>query len=106
MIIPQRRKRDRFLPWVRLIVDCAVIQVSLRLSFWLRFTSAYFETSLGAPDYPMYHQSFNFIMIILVFFLRFYGLYSPSRLLTFSAETARVVKATAASTIVLMAVTF
>lgn len=106
MIIPQRRKRDSFLPWVQLIVDCLSIQLLLRLCFWLRFTSAYFETTLGVLDYPMYHRSFNLIMIILVFFLRFYGLYSPSRLLTFSAELGRVVKATAAGTIVLMAITF
>ncbi|HLD50252.1 MAG TPA: hypothetical protein VJC08_03560, partial [bacterium] len=78
MIIPRRRKRDSFLPWIQLVVDCVSIQLLLRLCFWLRFTSAYFETTLGVLDYPMYHRAFNLMMIILVFFLRFYGLYSPS----------------------------
>ena len=106
MIIPRRRKRDSFLPWIQLIVDCVSIQLLLRACFWLRFKSAYFETSLGVLDYPVYHRSFTLVMIILVFFLRFYGLYKPSRLLTFSAEVGRVVKAVVASTIVLTTITF
>ena len=89
-----------------MVVDCVSIQLLLRLCFWLRFTSAYFETSLAVLDYPMYHRAFNLMMIILVFFLRFYGLYSPSRLMTFSGEVGRVVKATVAATIVLMVITF
>ena len=101
-----RRKRDTFLPWLLLAVDCAAIYVLLRFTFWFRFTSRLFESSLGGPDYLFYFRAFNLNLVVLVFFLRFYGLYRPLKILTFTAETAKVFKAVAASVIILMALTF
>lgn len=101
-----RRKRDVFFPWFLLAMDCVVISILLRLAFWLRFTSHIFSSTLGELDHPFYFKSFNLIVIVLVFFLRFYGLYRPTKILTFGAETARVFKAVAASIIILMALTF
>ena len=106
MIVPRRRKRDTFLPWAQLIVDCGTIYAVLLAAFWLRFVSRYFVSALGVPDYHVYLGSFHFIALILIFFLRFYGLYRPSRFLTFSAETGKVFKAVTASVTVLMALTF
>lgn len=106
MIIPRRRKRDTFLPWIQLTVDCVSIQWILRTAFWFRFTSNYFENRISVSDYPVYFKSFNLMMIVLVFFLRFHGLYKPARLLTFSAEAGKVVRAVVASVIVLTALTF
>ena len=106
MIIPRRRKRDTFLPWVHLIVDCATIYTVLMAAFWFRFASQYFVNTIGVHDYRVYLNSFHLIVLILIFFLRFYGLYRPASLLTFSAEAGKAVKAVVASEIVLMALTF
>ncbi len=106
MIIPRRRKRDTFLPWVQLAVDGITMYLILASAFWFRFISHYFVSSLAVPDYHVYFKSFHVIVLIMVFFLRFYGLYQPARLLTFSAEIGRVFKAVAASVIVLTALTF
>ncbi|MBI3252160.1 MAG: undecaprenyl-phosphate glucose phosphotransferase [Candidatus Omnitrophica bacterium] len=106
MIVPRRRKRDTFLPWLQLAADVAAIQAVLRASYWLRFFNPYFVLPSGIPDYPIYLASFNFITLILVFFLRFYGLYKPARVFTYANEAARAVKAVVASVIVLMALTF
>ena len=105
-VIPRRRKRDTFFPWLQFLTDCLVIFGILHLVFWVRFTSHYFESNLGAPDYSFYHRLFAPITVILVFFLRFYGLYQPAKLQSFSEEALRVFKAVAASTLVLMAITF
>ena len=106
MILRRRRKRDSFLPWVQLAVDAAAIQAVLHGVFWFRFESRLFEAPLGVPDYPVYTSSFTLMMIVLVFFLRFYGLYKPAKSFTFYAETAKVVKAVGMSIVVLTATTF
>ena len=106
MIIPRRRQRDTFLPWIQLLVDGATIYSVLQTAFWFRFASHYFRSSLGAPDYHIYLRSFDLVLLVLVFFLRFYGLYKPARLLTFTAEVGKVSKAVVASVILLMAFTF
>ncbi|MBI4432049.1 MAG: undecaprenyl-phosphate glucose phosphotransferase [Candidatus Omnitrophica bacterium] len=106
MILPHRRKRDNLLPWLQLAVDVVTIQLILRLSYWLRFLSPYFDSPRGVPDLPVYLGAFNFVTLIVVFFLRFYGLYRPARVFTYTDETMRVAKATSVSVIVLMALTF
>jgi exopolysaccharide biosynthesis polyprenyl glycosylphosphotransferase len=104
--IPRRRKRDSFLPWAQLIVDLAAIYILLFVVFWFRFESGFFTSSLGAADYPVYYRVFHLIALVLIVFLRFYGLYKPARFLTFAAETAKTVKAVAVSTLILTALTF
>ena len=106
MIIPRRRKRDTFLPLVQLGVDCATIYATLGIVFWARFASGFFSSNLGVADYPFYYRSFPLLILILAFFLRFYGLYKPARFLTFSAETVKVIQAVLMSTLVLMALSF
>ncbi len=106
MIIPRRRKRDSFLPWAQLLVDSVAIYLVLEAAFWFRFVSHYFKSSLGTPDYHVYFKSFNLMLLVVVFFLRFHGLYKPARFLTFSSEIGKVVKAVAMGVIVLMALTF
>ncbi len=106
MIVPRRRKRDSFLPWLQLALDVTVSYALLRTVFWTRFESGWFSSTLGAPDYPVYHRSFWLIVAIVVFFLRFFGLYRSSREWTFPAEIARVCKALFSSTLMLTAVTF
>ncbi|OIO37426.1 MAG: undecaprenyl-phosphate glucose phosphotransferase [Candidatus Omnitrophica bacterium CG1_02_46_14] len=106
MILPRRRKRDNFLPWIQLAVDSATIYGVLAAAFWIRFASHYFVSTLGRPDYHVYLKSFHLVVFVSVFFLRFYGLYRPGKLLTFSAEIGKVTKAVGASVIVLTALTF
>ncbi|MBI2095702.1 MAG: undecaprenyl-phosphate glucose phosphotransferase [Candidatus Omnitrophica bacterium] len=106
MILPKRRKRESFLPWIHVLLDYAVIIVFLRGVFWFRFTSGFFENVIPVSNYPYYFRSFNFIALVVLFFLRFYDLYKVGRGLTFSAETAKIFKAVAASAILLMAITF
>ncbi len=106
MIIPRRRKRDSFLPWAQLAADGVVIYALLWVCFWLRFTSGYFKSTLGVPDYAIYAKAFIFITFTLLFLVRYYGLYKPGRLLTFAAEAVNVFKAIAVGIVVLMAATF
>ena len=106
MILPRRRKRDSFLPWAQLLADGIAIYLVLQVAFWLRFASNYFESFLGIPDYHVYFKSFNLTLLVVLFFLRYYGLYKPARFLTFSSEIGKVVKAVIVSVIVLMALTF
>ena len=106
MITPRRRVRETFLPFVQLAVDAASIYLVLNSVFWFRFASGFFKHQLGEADYPFYTNSFFSITLILIFFLRSYGLYKPARFFTFIEEAGNVVKAVAISTIILMAVTF
>ncbi len=106
MILKHRRQRDSFLPWAWLFLDVAVIYVWLYGAFWLRFKSGYFENLLAPANYHAYFRAFHLIVLIFVFFLRFYGLYSPGRQLTAAEEAWKVFKAVFAGTLVLMAITF
>ena len=106
MATPRRRRRDTFLPWAQLLVDCVTINAVLRAIFWFRFPSRFFENNISDSYYPIYLQSFTLITIVMVFFLRLYGLYKPARLFPFSVEAGKVLKAVASSIVALMAVTF
>lgn len=106
MITPRRRKRDTFLPWIQLLTDILCVNLMLKAAFWFRFGSHFFKNVLSASDYPIYHKSFLIVTLIVVVFIRSYGLYRPSRFLSFIDEVTRVCKAVAASTVVVMALTF
>ena len=106
MILKRRRRRDSFLPWLWLGLDVAVIYLLLYGAFWVRFQSGYFEKLLSPADYDEYFAAFHLIVFILVFFLRYCGLYRPGIQMTFAQETWRVFKAVAAGTLVLMAISF
>jgi exopolysaccharide biosynthesis polyprenyl glycosylphosphotransferase len=107
LMLPRRRKRDAFLPWIQLLTDCAAAYALLRLVYWFRFSSGWFERlSGGAPDFDAYHAAFPFIVLVLVYFLRFYGLYAAARHLTFGQETAKVFRAVFMATLVLTCTTF
>jgi exopolysaccharide biosynthesis polyprenyl glycosylphosphotransferase len=106
MILPRRRKREVFLPWIQLAVDGVVIWGVLKICFWLRFTSGWFESALGQSNYFIYSRSFWVVTLITLFFLRAYELYKPARSLSFAQETTAIFKAVTASFLVLMAATF
>ena len=106
MRLQHRRKRDSFLPWVWLCLDASVMYFFLNLSLWARFKSGYFETTLAAADYPFYYRAFHLIALILLFFLRQYGLYRTDTQLTFAKEIWNILKAVIAGTLVLMAINF
>lgn len=106
MIVPRRRKRDSFLPWIQLAVDVASTYGLLYLTFWIRFGSHYFESSLGSPDYFFYHRSFLFVTLVIVFFLRSNGLYRSARIYTFLGECAKVTRAVLMGTVLIMSLTF
>jgi len=100
-----RRKRDSLLPWVWLALDALVIYLFLNIAFWVRFKSGYFE-GLASAAYPYYYRAFHLIVLILLFFLRLYGLYRPTIQLTFARETWNIFKAVISGTLVLMAINF
>lgn len=102
----RRRKRDTFLPWIYILVDFASVFFILKIVFWFRFGSGYFGGPLGPSDYLAYHTAFSIVPFIVVFFLRFYGLYRPTRLLTFTTEIWKVCKAVAMATVIMMTLTF
>lgn len=106
MRVRRRRQRDTFLPWVYILVDFVSIFFVLKLVFWYRFASGFFQSPLGIGDYPVYQTAFSIIPLIVIFFLRLYGLYRPARLLTFADEIANVCKAVVASTVIIVALTF
>ncbi len=106
MILKHRRRRDSFLPWAWLCLDVAVIYLWLYGAFWLRFKSGYFQNLLAPANYHAYFRAFHLMVLIFVFFLRFYGLYRPGRQLTSAEEAWKVFKAVFAGTLVLMAITF
>ncbi len=106
MILPRRRKRDSFLPWVQVFVDACCIYFFLWFCFWFRFESGFVAASKGVPDFEPYFKTFHFTAIILIFFLRHYGLYRPLKLISFSQEISSIFKAVIASLIVLMSLTF
>jgi exopolysaccharide biosynthesis polyprenyl glycosylphosphotransferase len=106
MMLRRRRKRDSFLPWLWMGLDTVAIYFLLYVAFWVRFKSGYFYSNLASADYPFYYRAFHLIVLIFIFFLRFYGLYRPDTRLTFAQETWKVFKAVFAGTLVLMAITF
>ena len=106
MITPRRRQRDTFLPWIYILVDFLSTFFMLKAVFWFRFSSGFFESPLGETDYPVYFKVFSIVPFIVIFFMRFYGLYRPSRLYSFGTEIGSVCKAVTASTVIVMALTF
>ncbi len=91
---------------MQLLVDVLVSYALLDAVFWVRFESGRFASTLSPADYPVYQNSFWSIILVLVFFLRSNGLYGAARHVTFATETGRVVKAVAAATLAMTAVTF
>lgn len=106
MIIPKRRKRENLLPWIFVVCDICVIYGALVGIFWIRFESGYFSRILSAADYAVYFKTFNFVTLIFLFFMRFYGLYRFDQALTFFEEARCVVKAVGASILMLLAISF
>ena len=86
MILARRRKRDSFLPWLQLLVDLVCIYTLLWAVFWFRFQSHLFGASLGEADHRMYFKSFHLVVIVLLFFLRSYGLYHATKVFTLAGE--------------------
>lgn len=103
---PRRRKRDGFLPWVQLFLDITVIYFTLKTTFWFRFQSEFFGSTLRLQEYYIYRKFFYLAIIVLVFNLRGCGLYRPARFFTFTTEAGKIIKASFVSFLVLMAVTF
>ncbi len=101
-----RRQRDSFLPWVWLLLDAAVIYLLLNFAFWVRFRSGHFESSLASVDYGYYYRAFHLIALVMLFFLRMYGLYRPSVQMTFVREAWNIAKAMVSSTFVLVMINF
>jgi len=106
MTQPRRRQRESFLPWAQLAIDGVVVYAILCAVFWLRFESGWLSAHLAPADYRVYFKVFPLIVLVTVFFLRYYGLYRPAASLTFAAEAWQVVKAVIAGTLILMAITF
>jgi exopolysaccharide biosynthesis polyprenyl glycosylphosphotransferase len=102
----KRRKREGFMPWLRLLMDAATVYAVLYSIFWLRFRSGYFDTLLSPQDYGTYYKAFHLIVLITLFFVRFYGLYRTTTVLSFPEETWKVTKAVFAATLSLTAITF
>ena len=61
---------------------------------------------MGVEDYAVYYKAFHFITLIVLFFLRHYGLYRVEKLWTLAQEHVKIVKALTASVLVLMAISF
>ncbi len=106
MMLRRRRKRDSFLPWIQLFVDCAAIYGVLFLVFWVRFMSGRFERLLDTDDYWVYYNAFHLTALTTVFFMRSNGLYRTGLFFTFGQETAKVFKSVISSVLVLTAASF
>ncbi|MEI8344502.1 MAG: undecaprenyl-phosphate glucose phosphotransferase [Candidatus Omnitrophota bacterium] len=106
MILPKRRKRESFLPWAYLLTDALTVYGCLCGVFWLRFLSNAYGSILAPPDFPVYFKAFYLITIILVFFIRHYGLYRIEQLTTYTKEAIGIIKAVFSGILVLLAITF
>lgn len=101
-----RRRRDNFLPWVQLLTDVVALYCLLWFCFWFRFESGWVSTVRGVPFVETYFRTYHFSVLIVVLFLRQYGLYKPLNFATFSQEATNIFKAIIVSMIVLSAMTF
>ena len=106
MMLKQRRQRDAFLPWLWLGFDAATLYALLNVLFWVRFKSGWFENIISSESNTFYYRAFHLVVLVFIFFLRFYGLYRPGAGMTFADETWKVFKAVIAGTLVLMAISF
>lgn len=106
MLLPRRRKRDIYLPLIQLLVDVLSVTIFLRFCFWFRFSSKIFSSTLSQVDYTTYYEAFNFVVVLVIIFLRYYGLYRSGKQFTFYQEVTRVWKAVITCFIVLTAITF
>lgn len=102
MLLRKRRKRDSFLPWALLIVDCICIQLTLAAVFWFRFSGSFFESTMEGIS-PVYRNSFLITNIVLLLTMRQSGLYK-GRFLTFAGEITKIFKAVFIGIICLMAI--
>lgn len=101
-----RRRRDNLLPWVQLLTDVVALYLLLWFCFWFRFESGWVSTIHGVPFVETYFRTYHFSVLIVVLFLRQYGLYRPLNFTTFAQEATNIFKAIVVSMIVLSALTF
>lgn len=86
--------------------DIAVINLSLLLSYWLRFLSGLFPLVWGVPEVSGYYHLLPVLTVILLFLMKSEKLYSPRSRLSIVDEFFTIVKVSTVGVIIFMAGTF
>lgn len=85
------KAHQRFFNFIQIVLDLAVVALSLLLAYWIRFVSPFYTDGVRVMDFENYlHLSF---FILPVYFLCFaaFGLYKPQRKIRFLKEFKNIV---------------
>jgi len=102
------RENQKLLNLILVLMDVAVISISLAISWWLRFKTTMFGPIGG--HLPLQHYLFFLILVIIPVYLILYfsfGLYKPRRTYkTIFSEATQIIKVNILSFVVLVAILF
>jgi Undecaprenyl-phosphate glucose phosphotransferase len=88
-----------------MVADVTLIAGAWLAAYWLRFHTG-IPAPLGIPEFRSYLVPIALIVPLWLFLFRSYGLYEPLRTGSLLSEAWRIIRATAAGVVVLIAVTF
>jgi len=100
------RRSQVLLAWLPFLVDAALASAALRLSYWLRFESGFFEAPKGVPPLAVHVPAFGFLLLVLLLSFHAFGLYRFRSGRSLGSELFLTFKAVTVAAIVGMAATF
>ena len=100
------RQKSQFFEFLFVVTDLVVVSIAWVLAYWIRFSSQLVEVDKGIPDFSHYLSMVVFIWVIWASVFRWIGLYRPRRGVRPTLEMWELVRATALSTLLLIAVVY
>ncbi len=103
-------KRDirRWVPWVTLLTDIVIINVALRIAYWLRYDRQLLRAVDPANNVPysVYWPMAAVLTVVLLLMLRREGQYSGTQRGSFADEIYGILNATTTTIMLLVVIVF
>lgn len=99
------RQNQRFLTQLYILADLAIALVAFLLSYWLRFTSGYFEFQPSLPfmDYLLWGTIYSFASVLIGFYMQFY---TPKRRKKFTSDIIKIIQIQGISLLALLSMLY
>lgn len=105
----QRREGELLMPFISVLLDAVVIEISFLISYWLRFYSPlvqYIPVTKGFPPISAYFKGSLFLIVVWIFIFQRFDLYGLRRQTSPIDEFSRLLKAVSLGMLVMMSATF
>lgn len=87
------KANQSFLNVVQVLIDMAVVALSLLLAYWIRFVSPFFTDGIRQMNFLNYFHLAIFIVPVFIVCYIFFGLYKPFRKVRFFKEVIKIITA-------------